>query len=296
MKNTKHIITLIIISIVGLLINWGLFSILNTAEESRLTRFFEFGVNQRLSAIERSVETQQLTMLALQNHERSISSRSDFKAFTKPFLDRVIGIQALEWVPRIRGDEREKYVNSAREDGITDFEINVRDSARNLVPAPQKAEYYPVYFLEPLEGNEAAMGFDLSSNEERLNALNESILSGEVGTTGRITLVQGELSQSGFLTLYPVYNKPLEELSELERQEEIKGFALGVFVVQDLIEESVALFDNDRIDIYVSDITEPNQPEPLYYHNSIGTDEAFNDRYFIDSPDRRSQNHNPIYR
>lgn len=71
--------------------------------------------------------------------------------------------------------------------------------------AAQRAEYFPVYYVEPLTGNEAAVGFDLASNSTRLEALEISRDTGKMVSTGRITLVQETHQQYGFLILRPVY-------------------------------------------------------------------------------------------
>jgi len=32
-----------------------------------------------------------------------------------------------------------------------------------MIPAAPRAQYFPVYLVEPYEGNETALGFDLAS-------------------------------------------------------------------------------------------------------------------------------------
>ena len=62
-----------------------------------------------------------------------------------------------------------------------------------------RPEYFPVFFVTPLESNEKAVGFDLASNAVRLAALCEAADTGEVRLTARIKLVQDEESQNAFL-------------------------------------------------------------------------------------------------
>ena len=73
------------------------------------------------------------------------------------------------------------------------------------MPADFREEYFPVYYVEPYQGNEAALGFDLASNPVRLEALNKSRDSGQGVATARITLVQESEDQFGFLVFRPIY-------------------------------------------------------------------------------------------
>lgn len=284
MKRLNHIIILIIISIVGLAVNFGFFFALRDIENEKMLQDFDFSVKKRITSIERSIESQHLAMVALQNHLTSTQDRDAFKSFTTPFLDRVIGIQALEWIPRVLRNERTAYVSDARRDGYLDYEFKVRNNSGDLVVAPNKSEYYPVYYLEPYEGNEAALGFDLSSTEARLNTLNDAMVSGEFRTTRKINLIQGNSTKTGILTFLPVYNRSAANLDELERQEQIKGFALGVFAVSDLIDDSISYLSDDRIDLYVTDITNAASPEILHYHNSTSEDNTYDEAYFTTPP------------
>lgn len=108
-----------------------------------------------------------------------------------------------------------------------------------MVEAGRRDEYFPVYYVEPYEGNEAAVGFDLASNETRLKALNFSRRSGQITTTARITLVQETGEQFGFLIFRPVYGKYQPAGTPDGRPARLQGFALGVFRIGDLVDLSL---------------------------------------------------------
>jgi CHASE1-domain containing sensor protein len=104
------------------------------------------------------------------------------------------------------------------------------------VPAGERDEYYPVYFVEPLKGNEAALGFDLASSPVRRMALDEAAASGKLAATGRISLVQEKAGQYGFLVTLPVYRAGADLGTPGDRVNALRGFALGVFRVHDIVE------------------------------------------------------------
>lgn len=165
--------------------------------------------------------------------------REGFRGFVARSLTRMPGIQAMEWIPRVPAAERADYEASARRDGFTDFRIKERNAVGKMVPAAARNEYFPVIFVEPLRGNERAVGFDLASNPARRAALDEARDSGEMVGTQRITLVPEEASQFGFLVFLPVYEKGIVPATVEQRRAKLKGFALGVYRIGDILDAAM---------------------------------------------------------
>ncbi len=164
--------------------------------------------------------------------------------------------------------QRASYEAEARADGFADFEIIERTPAGEVVAAAQRSVYFPVYYVEPYSGNEAALGFDLGSSQTRLQALNSATDTGDATTTAQITLVQETSTQSGFLFFVPIFaaGLPFETLEE--RQENLAGFALAVFRVGDMLEADLARLDTTGIDIQLIASTNPADPGVLYSQTS----------------------------
>jgi CHASE1-domain containing sensor protein len=59
-----------------------------------------------------------------------------------------------------------------------------------MVRASERAEYYPVYYQEPIVEGGIALGFDLGSNPERLEALLQARDTGSLTATARVILVE----------------------------------------------------------------------------------------------------------
>jgi PAS domain S-box-containing protein len=137
-----------------------------------------------------------------------------------------------------------------------------------MVRAPQRKEYFPVYFVEPYKGNEIALGFDLGSDPTRLKPLERSRDTGEMVATARIKLVQETAGQFGFLVFKPMYRKDGLVDSVESRREKLEGFALGVFRIGDIVEKSVSYLTTKGIDFYLYDESAPMQERFLYFHQS----------------------------
>ena len=100
------------------------------------------------------------------------------------------GIQALKWIPRAPRGERDADEMAARDDGVGGFSITESGPDGILQPSSESDEYFPVYYVEPLDGNEVAVGFDLVRNPTRLEALEQLRDTGQTVATARTTLVQ----------------------------------------------------------------------------------------------------------
>jgi CHASE1-domain containing sensor protein len=103
-----------------------------------------------------------------------------------------------------------------------------------MAVAGPRDQYFPVFYVEPLAGNEPAVGFDLASEQVHLAALNKARDTGELTATAPVELVLDKSRQLGMLVFVPVYRSP-QANSISARRESFVGFALGVFRIGDLV-------------------------------------------------------------
>src|SRR5689334_19458765 len=87
------------------------------------------------------------------------TDHATFARYAAPLLAADRTLLNLAWAPRVTADERAKYEDAVHLEAISDFHFTERDSAGKLVVAGQRAEYVPLYMLEPLAPNRAALGF-----------------------------------------------------------------------------------------------------------------------------------------
>ena len=198
---------------------------------------FERAAFDRISAIRQSIDADLDVVRSVVSlyAASQVVDRDEFRAFVQPALAQYQSIQALEWIPRVPAAERQAYEEGARREGIAGFQITERGADGAMEPAADRAEYFPVYFVQPLQGNERAVGFDLASNATRRAALERARDSGEMQASGRITLVQETGSQAGLLIFAPVYRNAAPRGTVEERRESLVGFVLSVFRIGDMI-------------------------------------------------------------
>lgn len=96
-------------------------------------------------------------------------------------------------------------------------------------------EYYPITYIEPLEGNEKAVGLDIAHEKNRFTAAKHARDTGTAQVTGPIVLVQDEKKTPGFLFYVPFYSVGTYTSVDARRAHFI-GLVYAPFVIQKLME------------------------------------------------------------
>ncbi|MGZ5585682.1 MAG: PAS domain S-box protein, partial [Methylobacter sp.] len=183
--------------------------------------------------------------------------RENFKVFVAHSLDSFQGIQALGWNPRILSSEREAFERSVRNEGYSHFHITDRDTGNRLVDAGIRPEYVPANFIEPYQGNETALGYDVYSDGVRREAIDRARDSGEIAATARIRLVQERGSQQGVIAFMPIYRKNFPHRTVEERRNAISGYAVAVFRGEDIVTAALKDLHRERLSYRLIDEDAP---------------------------------------
>jgi PAS domain S-box-containing protein len=135
-----------------------------------------------------------------------------------------------------------------------------------MASAAVRQEYEAVLFVEPLEGNEKAVGFDLLSDAERRQTIQRSTDSGQLQATGRIVLVQETANQYGVLIFRPVYRYGTVPSSIDERRKLLAGVVIGVFRLGDIVEKAVVspATAAPSVGLVIEDLDAPPAERSLY--------------------------------
>ena len=110
-------------------------------------------------------------------------------------------------------------------------------------PPGRRAEYTVTLYLEPLdERNRAAIGYDMSSERGRREAMERARDTGEPSASNKLTLVQeiDEQKQPGFLIYVPVYLKSAPTRTVEERRAALVGYVYSPFRADDLLQGILA--------------------------------------------------------
>jgi diguanylate cyclase len=114
-----------------------------------------------------------------------------FQRFGASWLSRFGGLQAIGWIPRVTHKQR-SAIESAEHahDSTRDFKILEHSSNGRLVTAGQRAEYYPIRYITPLEANRRALGIDVLTVSAPAEAIPRTLADGKAAATRAFKLTQ----------------------------------------------------------------------------------------------------------
>ena len=194
-------------------------------------------------------------------------SRRDFDRIARRARPETGELQAIEWIPVVRREDRSRFEQLARDEGHVDFSFRQWDEETGtwIRRSDDWAdEYAPVYYVVPMAGNEPAFGIDLASNAKRRVALEAARDSGDPYLTARISFAQGTDEQAGALLFVPVYRTPTVDMTVSERRAALIGFVLGVFKVGSIVDGVLQNLRVDGLQLRVLDESAGDGCEPLY--------------------------------
>ena len=164
--------------------------------------------------------------------------RAGFNRFIRELkLDRRYpGFQAIQFVRVVPEERLAAFTESVRRDtsvdprGYPEFHIH---------PASRRPVHYIIEYTEPLKGNENAFGLDLAMLPPHVKSLEMARDSGDIVATERITLVQDNSGEPGFVARVAVFRNGMPTHTAEQRAEALVGFVAIVFRVNTLMREVI---------------------------------------------------------
>ncbi len=193
------------------------------------------------------------TLLAAAVGSSPALDRGDFHLLASNALDLHPEIQAFEWSPRVPADSLAQIEAVARAEGMPTFTVRERDATDRLVPVTPRERYFPVRFVEPLQGNERALGYDLASEPVRGAALLRALSSAAPQVTERIVLVQEAASGFGTLLFAPVSH--VRPTAEAPRPPD--GVVVAVLRMNTLVARALQHISLDGLTVALLDTSSP---------------------------------------
>lgn len=256
------VLAIVLIALIGLGICAALSRMLYNEETQAIASQFQADIERRAVIFEREVLLNLEALYALKAAMDVLPGMHSerFRALTQGIVTRSPAIQAYAWAPVVTADKLRRYEDLQQR--ITPgLRLTERDQQGQSVPVLTRPWYVPVQFIEPLDKNRAALGFDLASEPSRLIALETARDTGQLAATAGIKLVQEPDNQQGFLVFAPLYQGQPETLEQ--RRATHYGFINVVFRVGQLATQATGLGENSSLLFQVIDTTE-SQPNLLY--------------------------------
>src|SRR4029079_8259173 len=165
--------------------------------------------------------------------------RWEFLRFAERTLPRYPGFAALEWVPRVQAQNRVKYERRAQVDGLYGLRIREFGPGSALVPAGDRPEYYPVYYIEPFAGHEKLLGFDLAADPAAGAVLSKAEQFGRI-LTARLPAANPIISKDADLWfVLPLFDGDIAQKRAEDRHGALLGFAIGAIRISRMLDATI---------------------------------------------------------
>ena len=201
----------------------------------------------------------------------------EFDVYTDDLLARFPNLQALSWNPLVtQADLAAFQARQRAQPGLESFTVTEREAGGNLRPVSPRPEYVVVAYIEPIADNRNALGFDINSNPARAVAIATARDTGRTTATTPVDLVQESGTQKGMLALLPVYEGGSDPGSDSARRAGLRGFAVGVYRLGDLLAETFRGADWDSVEVTLTDVSD--RAEPIVIADLAARDSAAPDQ------------------
>ncbi len=195
-----------------------------------------------------------------------VINRQRFHEIASPAIERYNSIRALQWVPHILHSEREAYTEKFRHD-VAKFRISEKQAQSIFASVAGELEYFPVYHVEPYEGNEERLGRNLASDPVKLKALQQARDSGQTQLVSSPT--PSSTGRNAVIEIYqPIYVQSKPPLTVESRRKFLRGIFVGVFSVRDLINAALTGLRPSGINMHLFDISNSDDETYIYTHLS----------------------------
>ncbi|MEI7733073.1 MAG: CHASE domain-containing protein [Verrucomicrobiota bacterium] len=204
---------------------------------------------------------QALQMLFLYS---DLVERREFQGAAAGLLAQHPEVQALEWVPRVPASQRADFESRARKDGLANFHFTEPVGDGRAIPAGDRPEYYPIYYVEPVPGNEILLGWDTLAGPNR-EWMERARDMGELVVTPKIKIVQQPGGKQACILIMPVYSGTMTNASQSTRRAQLAGFLREVIRLEDFFDSALKDYRKMDLDLTTLDITPGTAPVVLYY-------------------------------
>ena len=184
---------------------------------------------------------------------------------------RLEGLQALGFARYVRPDERESFAEEARKEGLPEMRPD-------LDPGGERSAYFPLELVAPSnEANLITINQDAYTDKAHRVAMDRARNSGSPQATKMVHVLteppgdsSADLALSpGFAVYLPVYaeGEPVENVAE--RRRALRGFVVGYFRRDGLLDDVFGSGFDPAIDFEVYDGANAGSGAPLYDEDGV---------------------------
>ncbi|NMM42521.1 CHASE domain-containing protein [Pseudoalteromonas arctica] len=200
----------------------------------------------------RNLNLSQITVQSLASQIQSTPtlSKQEFDSYSAQLLAEHAFIKAFSWNRKISPAQVSDFNNQLNEIyNSYNFDPSIKGAALS-----NNDPLVIITYIAPFAENQSAIGFNLNSRTDRRETLLDPRIKNRPVGTKIIQLIQAQKPEPAYLLFAPVYQQNNEVAS-------IKGYATGVFLVENILAQSLTQAQNKMFNISVY---EANATNPFY--------------------------------
>ncbi|MBF0292467.1 MAG: CHASE domain-containing protein [Nitrospinae bacterium] len=263
----SHYIFAALVFGVGALLSYAIYFKVKEVEEQRFTLEFERRVGTLPVAFQNGINSRLNPLVALSEwivaqkksgiFDDYKSMRSEFQAVSERLRGPHGSLLFLAFLPRVPAGEATVFEETARKNGFINF--TVRGQTENKNPASGGAAFrYPIYLVEPVKGNEALIGLDAMSHTVLRNTLEAAFHRKEISASARSAPIEGKKDYQVIFAAVPLFASAAAK--EKPEPGQLFGYALAVYSLGTMIEESLKGIDMSGVALHLYDMQDTSIP------------------------------------
>ena len=215
--------------------------------------------------IKREIDSNLAALIALRGYFEVTSEvkPDSFERYAMELVKAFPSVSSLEWAPLVLRSERAAFEAGMVRQGST---FPFLRSALSLKPpkAEQHDRYFPVQFMFPALYSNRVVGYDLATTTTIRAMLEQAAQTRSLAAGGRVPLVEKNGQAVGVPVYAAIYSRG-------EEREELKGYAIAIFQIEDVIEQGLTKLKPEPVDIQFYDLSAGPSKRLFYSHESGGS-------------------------
>jgi CHASE1-domain containing sensor protein len=172
-----------------------------------------------------------------------------FEQFARDAIRRQPFLYAIEWAPRVTRAERPAFEAAAQADGLAGYRILDVDAGGGIIPAPDRAVYFPLRYLVPMNDGR---GYDVGGPG---TAAERACQTGGAVASDHHHLVEDPPDRWSVYAIEPVWLRGERPADPGARCATVAGYVVLVFRLDPVMQAALAAIDLDGVDLVVRDVT-----------------------------------------
>lgn len=259
-----------LVAIIGLSLSFAALLLMRQQLEAHKRLDFEWVSHNRIRALNNGIDNSLLAVATIRDHVIASGGVDDkgFQLFARSLLERHKSIQELIWVPQVKATERSAFEASITQ-GQDGHQLTERGGHFELIPAGERAEYFPVLHRASNMDVGIPEGFDLASIPGFSETLSRAREKGRIAASGRIGYAapQGGI-EYGFMVASPVFDPGATVNTATQRKEALSGFVVGFLRLRNLTNAAISLLEPRGVEILILDETAHVDKRFLHFYTS----------------------------